>query len=241
MIAHVDQLVVFLELDGDDAALERPAVGLQLGLLHQALARGHHQVVVGLVEVADGAAVGDLFVLGQVEQVHDRPAFALARQLRQVVHLLPVDLALVGEEQQVVVRAGDEQVLDRIFFVGLGAFDALAAAALGAVDAGRRALDVAVVRDRDDHRLFFDQVFEVDLADLFAAELGAALVAVLACQLFAVVADDARRSWLRRRGSAGTRRSRSSSLRVLVDELFLLEIDQLAERHLAGSRRPARA
>ena len=119
VIAHVDQLIVFLELDGDDAALERPAVGLQLGLFHEALARGHHQVVVGLVEVADGAAVGDLFVLGQVQQIHDRPAFALARELRQVVDLLPVDLALGREEQQVVVRAGDEQVLDRIVFVGL--------------------------------------------------------------------------------------------------------------------------
>ena len=29
VIAHVDQLVVLAELDGDDAALERPAVGLQ--------------------------------------------------------------------------------------------------------------------------------------------------------------------------------------------------------------------
>ena len=83
------------------------------------------------------------------------------------------------------MRAGDEQVLDRIFFVGLGALDALAAAALRAVGARRRPLDVAVVRDRDDHRLFGDQVFQVDVADLFAADLGAAVVAILACDLFA--------------------------------------------------------
>ena len=136
-----------------------------------------------------------------------------------------------GEEQQVVVRAGDEQVLDRIFFVGLRAFDALAAAALGAVDAGRRALDVAVVRDRDDHRLFFDEVFDIDLADFFAAELGAAGVAVLAGQLFAILADH--------RVDAGFVGQDAEvlvdlleQLRVLVDELFLLEIDELAERHL---------
>ena len=210
----VDQLVVFPELDGDDAALQRPAVGLELGLLHQALARGHHQVVVGLVEVADRAAVGDLLALGQVEQVDDRPAAALARQLRQVVDLLPVDLALVGEEQQVVVRAGDEQVLDRIFFLGLGALEALAAAALRAVDAGRRALDVAVVRDRDDHRLFGDQVFQVDVADLFAADLGAARVAVLALQLLAILADDREDAWPRRRGCRGTRRSPRAAWRA---------------------------
>ncbi len=102
--------------------------------------------MVGLVEVADRAAVGDLFALGQIQQIDDRPAVALARQLRQVVDLLPVDLALVGEEQQVVVRAGDEQVLDRIVLVGLGALEPLAAAALGAIGAGRGPLDVAVVR-----------------------------------------------------------------------------------------------
>ena len=176
---HVDQLVVFAELDGDDAALHRPAVLLQRRLLHQARARGHHQEMVGLVEIADRPAVGDLLAFGEVQQVDDRPAAAVAAQLRQVVDLLPIDLAAVGEEQQVGVRAGDEQVLDRIFFFGLGALQALAAAALGPIDAGRRALDVAVVADRDDHRLFGDQVFQVDRADLLAADLGAAVVAVL--------------------------------------------------------------
>ena len=92
--------------------------------------------MVGLVEVADGAAVGDLLALREVQQVDDRPAAAVAAKLRQVVDLLPVDLALVGEEQQVGVRAGDEEVLDRVFLVGLGARQALAAAVLGAVGAG---------------------------------------------------------------------------------------------------------
>ena len=100
--------------------------------------------MVGLGEIADGPAVGDLLALGEVEQVDDRPAAAVAGQLRQVVDLLPIDLALVGEEQQVVVRAGDEQVLDRIFLFGLGPVQPLAAAVLGPIGAGRRALDVAV-------------------------------------------------------------------------------------------------
>ena len=88
-------------------------------------------------------------------------------------------MPFVREEQQVVVRAGDEQVLDRIFFVGLGPLHALAAATLGAIDARRRPLDVAVVADRDDHRLFFDQVFQVDVADFFAADLRPPRVGVL--------------------------------------------------------------
>ena len=82
-----------------------------------------------------GAAVGDLLAFRQVQQIDDRPALALAAQLRQVVDLLPVDAALVREEQQIGVRAGHEQVLDRVLFFGLGADDPLAAAALGPVGA----------------------------------------------------------------------------------------------------------
>ena len=91
--------------------------------------------MVGLVEIADGAAVGDLLALGEVQQVDHRPAAAVAGQLRQVVDLAPIDLARVGEEQQVGVRAGDEQVLDRVFFLGLGPGEPLAAAVLGPVGA----------------------------------------------------------------------------------------------------------
>ena len=97
-----------------------PAVLLQRRLLHQAAcawpSSGNDRAA---LKSRIGQAIGDLFAFGQVQQVDDRPAAAFAAQLRQVVDLLPVDLAVVGEEQQVVVRAGDEQVLDRIFFLGL--------------------------------------------------------------------------------------------------------------------------
>ena len=71
----------------------RPAVGFQRGLFHQALARGHHQVVIRLSKIANGQAIGDFFALGQVQQIHDRPAAAFAAKLRQIVDLLPIDLA----------------------------------------------------------------------------------------------------------------------------------------------------
>ena len=166
----------------------------------------------------------------KIEQVHHRAAAALAAKLRQVVHLLPIDLAAVGEEQQVVVRAGDEQVLDRIFFVGLGALQALAAAALGPIDAGRRALDVAVVADRDDHRLFGDQVLQVDRADLLAADLGAPLVGVLPLQLQAVVADDGQ-DVLFVGENPLVLGDLVEQLVILAGQLFLLQVDQLAQRH----------
>ena len=91
---HVDQLVALAELDGDDAALHAAGCRPPGRSSSPARRRWPSQVVVGLVEVADGAAVGDLLALGEVQQVDDRPAAAVAGQLRQVVDLAPVDLAL---------------------------------------------------------------------------------------------------------------------------------------------------
>ena len=87
------------------------------------------RIVVGLVEIAHRPAVGDLLALGQIQQIHDRAASRVAGQLRQIVHLAPVDLPLVREEHQVGVRAGDEEMLDRVFLVRFCADQALAAAA----------------------------------------------------------------------------------------------------------------
>ena len=51
--------------------------------------------------------------------------------------------ARVGEEQQVGVRAGDEEVLDEVLFLEVHADHALAAAPLRAVGGHRQPLDVA--------------------------------------------------------------------------------------------------
>ena len=52
---------------------------------------------------------------------------------RQVVDLLAVDLAAVGEEQEVVVRRAHEEVLDEVVVLHVHADDPHAAAALLAV------------------------------------------------------------------------------------------------------------
>ena len=95
----------------------------------------------------------------------------------QLVHLEPVDLADAREEQQEVVGAGDEEVLDLVFFFEVHAGDADAAALLLAVGGDGQALDVAGLGDRDHHLLLGDQVFDVDLA-LVRHDLGAAVVVV---------------------------------------------------------------
>ena len=88
------------------------------------------------------------------------------------------------------MRAGDEQVLDRILVFRRGSLESFAAATLSAIGAGRRALDVSTVADRHHHRLFGDQILQIDIADLFAADLGAAVLTVLASDLAQVLPDD---------------------------------------------------
>ena len=98
-------------------------------------------------------------------------------RLRDLVHLQPVALPLVGEAEQVRLRGGDEEVLDEVV-LAQPALHALAAAALHAVLRQRHPLDEPLVRDRHDVRLVLDQVFDVDVAAV-VGDLGLAVVAVL--------------------------------------------------------------
>ena len=94
------------------------------------------------------------------------------------------------------MRIGDEQAMDEILLLRLHAGAALAAAPLRAIGRERHALDVAGVRDGDDHVFARDQVLVLDLAvgfdDLRAARRG---VGVLHREQF--VLDDAEQAFAR--------------------------------------------
>src|SRR5262245_36634003 len=181
-MANRDELVAHAHLDRDDPVrLQRRVVGRELGLLHDAVLRREDEVL-RLLEVAGLDHGAYLLVLSEREQVLDRPALRLARAERKLVHLQPVDLADVREEEDVVVRRGDEQVLDVVVLLQVHAHHALAAAALLTVRGHGEALDVVRARDRDHHVLFRDQVLELELA-LGGDDLRAAVVA-LAVDLF---------------------------------------------------------
>ena len=96
------------------------------------------------------------------EQVDHRPALGVRAALGQAPDLHPVDPAEVGEEQHRIVGRGDEQVGDRVLFLGRHAGAALAAALLLAEHGERRALDVAVHGHGHDHVLALDQVLVLD-------------------------------------------------------------------------------
>ena len=86
--------------------------------------------------------------------------------------------------------AGYKQVLHRIFVFRRGALDALASTALCAIGARWRSFDVATVADGNDHRLFGDQIFQVNVAQFLAGDLGPSLVAILAANFLQIVFDD---------------------------------------------------
>ena len=131
--AHGDELVVVADVDRDDAVgLDRRVVGQELRLLDLTLAGGEHEVL-ALGEVTRRQHRADELALAERQHVDERTTLRGTRRLRQFVHLLPVDLAAVREEQQVIVRRGDEQMLDVVVVLHVHPDDTDAAALLLAV------------------------------------------------------------------------------------------------------------
>ena len=87
--ARRHQLVAVVEADGLDAAGPRVRVGLELGLLHLALA-GHEEDVATGVEVAHGHAGGHVLALAERQEIHHGLALGRAAPLGDLVDLEPV-------------------------------------------------------------------------------------------------------------------------------------------------------
>ena len=171
----------------DGRGLENSA---SAGFLHRAALGREENVTVGFLQIARRNHRGEFFVFLESHQIADRFSTRRRRRFGNFVHLQPVHAALRGEQQDVAVRGGDEELLDEIFLARLRADAALAAARLMAVDIHRSALDISRMAHGDGHLFVFDQVFELDLVDAID-DLRAALVAVL-LQDFAQLGDDHR-------------------------------------------------
>ena len=113
-------------------------------------------------------------------QVDDRQSLRLAARLGKRVDLRDEDPPAVGEEEDVVVGVGHQQVLYRVFFAGQHGELAAASAALASECPNLLPLDVAPLGERDHHVLRGDQVFVGELAVGVGLDACLALVAVLA-------------------------------------------------------------
>src|SRR3989440_4831287 len=185
---HVDQLVALLDVDGADPHRARIAELRQDGLLHDALLGGEQQELI-LGELPHRHEGGQALVRLHGDARDDRLAARRACRLRDLMNLEPVALPLLREEHDVIVRRGDDEVLEPVVFFGVGGDDALAAASLPTVRGDREPLDVAGVGHGDDHVLFGDQVLDRELA-LVGDDLGAALVAEAVRQLRQLLLED---------------------------------------------------
>ena len=113
-----------------------------------------------------------------LENVDDVGALGGLAALGDLVALLPVHLAGVGEEEQVVVGGGGKHVHHAVLVPGGDTFAALAALGLGRVLAHRGTLDVARLGEGKDALLLLDEVLDVQVV-LHEGDLGFPLVAVL--------------------------------------------------------------
>ena len=157
-------------------------------------AGGEEDVLAFFFEVADGEDGDDFFAGLEVDEGGHGLALAGGGDVGDLVDLEPVDAAGVGEAEQVGVGGIDDELGDEVFFAGLHAEAAGAAATLLAVGGDGRALEVAGVGDGDGDLLVGDEVFEGELGGL-VEDGGAAGVAVLVADVGELFDDDAAQSF----------------------------------------------
>ena len=131
----------------------------------------------------------DLLALLHLENVDDVGALGGLTALGDLVALLPVHLAGVGEEEQVVMGGGGKHVHHAVLVPGGDALAALAALGLSGVLAHRGALDVARLGEGKDALLLLDEVLNVQVV-LHEGDLGFPLVAVLVPNFGELVLED---------------------------------------------------
>ena len=183
----IQQLVILVNVDRDDAILADVDILRQVGLLDDALA-GSQDHELRRIEIADGHGGGNGFILPQVQQVDDGFSTTDASAFRDLVDHLPVDPSAARKEEHAVMRGGHEQVFHEVFLAGGHAGDALSSAFLGAVGVDGDSLDVSGVADRDDAGLVRDQVQNVDIV-LRNRDFGPSLVTVAFLQIGQLVLD----------------------------------------------------
>jgi len=151
-----DEDVVGLQVHGDEAGAAHGGELRERGLFHLAHRRAQHHHV--LLEIARGDDGRHQLLLVDVDQVDQREALRLAGGVRHVERAELEDAAAVREEEQAIVRIGDDDAVHRVGLAGDHAGDAAPPTPLRAVRLQRQPLDVAALADRDHHLLVGDQV-----------------------------------------------------------------------------------
>ncbi len=188
--AHPAQVIVLVQAHGHQAVAAHGGESADRHALDAAPPRAEHEVARCVLEGGHGGDGCDVFLRLESQEGVDQRALRAAPGFGDHVGALRVDLALIGEEQHMVERSGSVEMLDRIFFAGGHAGDALAAAPLRAVGDDRHALDVTALGQADQHFFVADQVAVHEVGHHVERQLGATVVAVLLGERVHVVADE---------------------------------------------------
>ena len=103
----LDQFVTVFNIDRIDTDLARIAKQGQTRFFDDASASGHEQEFV-LIECLDGYDGRDALSFGNSDEVYDGSPPGTASDLGQFMHLQPVALAQIREEQNIMMRRCDE-------------------------------------------------------------------------------------------------------------------------------------
>ena len=225
----VDELVSLAELHGDEPLRPPAAILPERGLLHHPAAGGEHEKLIRVIEAADGAAIGHLLPRLELEDVHEGPPFRVTGELGQLEDPQREHLAERREDEQPVVGAGHEEVLDRILLVCTGAGEPLTAPPLGPVDVGSGPLHVAGPTDRDHHRGLGDELGHVADVARLTADLRPPRVGMLVGQPDELLANERPDVRVVRQHPAKFADLREQ-VAVLAAKLLLLEVHELPER-----------
>src|SRR5262245_17998286 len=226
---HSHQFVAFVNAHRNNAVLPDVAEFGKLRLLDHALAGDHHGIL-AFGELANRDHARDLLARRQADQVDDGLAFTRRRGVGDLMDFQFIDLTLVGEDHQVAVGRGDEDVRDDVLRPRAHAPTPGPAAPLRFIHRQRRALDVARMCQRDHHVLVGYQVFERQL-DAAVDDLRAAFVGVLLLARAQLLDDQAPQHPLVGQNLFQLG-DQLDHLFVLVDDLLPFEGRQAAELHV---------
>ena len=111
-----------------------------------------------------GEHADDLFVLFDLHDVDERAAAGSLCRFGDHIALDVIYLALIREQQNMIVRGADEHILHKVLFLGFMSRDADAAAVLRLVFGDGQTLGIAAVREGNDNVLHGNEVLVLDVA-----------------------------------------------------------------------------
>ena len=226
---NVNQVVPFVDGHGNDPGGTGIGEGRQFRFFHDPLL-GDHDDGFTLQEIPDGQNRRHAFSRCNIDQVDDGLPFGGPPALGNLINLQPVDFPLVRKDQDIMMGRGDEDLFDKILFLGAHADLALAAPALAFVEADGIALDIAVVGNGHHHVFFDDHVFDVDILGT-DDDFRAAFIAVAGLDLFQFGHDDIEHfPWIIQNTLQGS--NQTGHFRVFRINFFPFQTGQALQAHL---------